>query len=654
MLTVRRIYLYAVSAISLIAVAWAVIGLIRLIFDGGIGAAQITGLASTMAVIIVGLPIFLFHWLMAQRLAAASPEEEQSPIRHLFFYFIMAVAATPVLSNIYRLLDNLMLALLGGDRPDYYPYDLSVVDHLAVIVVWGVVWLYVWRYISTHRNDSPALTINLTIRRLYLLIFSLAGLGMVTWGASYLLQTLMEMATGEVWRTPVANSSAQLLMGAAIWVAHWLVLQQGFAAGSFAEERSVLRKVYLYLTVFIFSVMALSSGTLLLKRFFELALGAPPATEPLLSQLSTVVPMLLVGGALWGYHWSVVRQDAAQAPDGPRQAAVRRVYAYLVAAVGLAVTLSGIGGLLTLLVDVLTSSPSLGLAYYRDTLALVGSMTLVGTPVWWFPWRARQRRAVLPPVADLPQDIGSAERRSLVRKIYLYLFAFAAALLVFGSVGWFVFHLLTAVLGADLPSDFLTQVMDAFIIAALGVAVWLYHWWAIRQDNQLGAQEQAAQEAEIVVAVIDGDEGKLGRAVLAKLRHDLPGIQLKPLGLTAAAAAAMDGQPFAPEALTAADYLIGSWQSMTGPEAAPAVTASAATKFVVPVSAGNWRWTGVQTQSAEAHAEQIARGVRQAIDGEAVTFGHGLEPTTLAAIVLGGIIFLCVAGSVISAVVGMF
>mgnify|MGYP006955180525 CR=1 FL=1 len=51
MLAIRRIYLYAVSAISLVAVTWAVIALARLILDEGIGEGQIIGLAAGLAVI---------------------------------------------------------------------------------------------------------------------------------------------------------------------------------------------------------------------------------------------------------------------------------------------------------------------------------------------------------------------------------------------------------------------------------------------------------------------------------------------------------------------------------------------------------------------------------------------------------------------------
>jgi hypothetical protein len=83
MLIIRRIYLYLVAAISLIGVTWAVIGLARLILSEGIGRGQITGLATWLAVIIVGLPIFLFHWLLAQRLTAQDEEERCSIVRRI-------------------------------------------------------------------------------------------------------------------------------------------------------------------------------------------------------------------------------------------------------------------------------------------------------------------------------------------------------------------------------------------------------------------------------------------------------------------------------------------------------------------------------------------------------------------------------------------
>jgi hypothetical protein len=657
MLIVRRIYLYLTAAISLVAVTWSVIGLARLIISEGVGEGQIIGLATLLAIIIVGLPIFLFHWLMAQRLAARSQEERESPLRQLYFYGVMAIGAAPILSNIYRLVDNALLALVGGTRLDYYPYNLSTAEHLAAIVAWGVVWVYLWRYVRVEvdRRKNTVLDMNLTIRRLYLLGFSLAGLAMVAWGVFGLLQTLFQFATIVFWQNPIADFSAQLLVGMAGWVGHWRLLQRDFAGGDPAEERSVLRKVYLYLAVFVFSIMALSSGAALLKRFIELALGAPPSQEPLLSQLSGVLPLLIVGVVFWAYHWQVVRQDASRAPEAPRQASVRRVYAYLVATVGLATLLSGLGGLLTLLIDLLTSTFAAGFGSYREQVAWLTAMILVGLPVWWLPWRAVQRLAMVPAASTVEAETSAGEeRRSTARKIYLYFYVFLASMAIFGSVGWFVFHILTFLLGADLPDDFVTQVLQALVISLLAVGVWLYHWGAIRRDGQLGEKTQSQRLADILVVVIDGDEGKLGQSIIRHLQQDLPGIQLRPVGMTPKAVETMAGQPFSAGLLEMAQYIIGSWQALSAREVAPALAANPALKLVVPLVEPNWVWAGVKRQSMEYYARQIVQGLKQAIEGEEISFERGFDAGTVVAVALGIAVLLCIGGSLIGLVDGIF
>jgi hypothetical protein len=661
MQAVRRIYVYLVSAISLIGVAWAVIGLIRLIIDKGIGQGQIIGLASWLAVIIVGLPIFLFHWLMAQRQVATSPDERISVIRKIFLYGVFTAGVTPISSNVYRLVNNLLLTLVGGDRPDYYPYNLTTGEHLAVLLVWGVVIFYLWRQILIDRRPAAApqqaaptpepkdtsflavLDVDTDpdgIRRVYLLIFALAGLVMVTWGAAGLLQTLMQFTANVTWRTPVANHVTQVIIGAVVWVIHWGYLQRAFFSGAAPEERSVLRKLYLYLAVFVFSLMAVGSGAALLKRLLELALGAPPSTEPLLSQLSLPVPLLVVGGALWAYHGWVLSQDSVHAPEAPRQAGVRRIYAYLVAAIGLAVLLVGLGGLLSLLVDLIISPAEVGFSYYRDKVAVFVSMIVVGAPVWLLPWRAMQGLALAPVAAAAPTGTGGeAERRSVVRKAYLYFFIFVGAIAIFSSVGWFVFNLLTVILGADLPDDFLTQVLTALIISLLAAAVWLYHGWAVRRDGQLEQKDRALRLRDLRVVVLDHNDGSLSRAVVAQLQQVMPGLQ--PVTVPTASLATET------EAVTAAQFIIGPWQSLTH----PAVAASPGLKLALPLPAPNWAWVGISPTAPEYLAQQAARGVQQALAGDEISPTGSFNVGAIVATIAGVLLFLVVISGLLGVVI---
>ncbi|MFN8457358.1 MAG: DUF5671 domain-containing protein [Anaerolineae bacterium] len=658
MLTVRRLYFYGVAAISLIAVTWAVIGLIRLILSEGIGQGQIFELATLMAAIIVGLPIFLFHWWMAQRYAAQEPEERASLVRRFYLYGVMLAGAVPVFNNLYLLVDRALVALVGGLQID----ELSVGERLAVVIVWGIVWVYLWRQVQT---DNRLLTLEAphrTIRRLYFLLLTAGGLAMVTLGTFGLLQTLLQLSNTALWRTPIADYCAQILAGLGIWVGHWWFLQQAVAGGYPAEERSVLRKVYLYLAVFVYSVMAIFGLSTVLKRLIELALGAPPSTEPLLSQLSVPLPLMIVGGVWWAYHWQMVQHDAARAPEAPRQASVRRIYAYLVAAIGLAALLTGLVGLIHTIIDLLTTPSSIGLDYYRSQVAVFSAMMLVGAPVWLWPWRKMQGLAVTPPTPPSPPlaegaqsegggvEGGVGERRSTARKIYLYLYVFLASLAIFGSAGWFVYHILTALLGADLPTDFMTQVLDALVITLLAVGVWLYHGWAIRQDGKLAQADQSRRLADISVVVIDGGEGQLGQAIVRQLHQDLPGLQLQPVGVTPQAVAAMQGDSVSSalqEGLAGAHYIIGSWQSLTAAEVGPLVAASGALKLLIPLTEPKWAWAGVRPQSPEAYARQAAFGLKQAIAGEEVGPAGEWGIGTVVVVVLGVILFLIVLGGVI-------
>ncbi len=638
MLTVRRLYLYLVSAISLLVVTWAVIGLVRLILSEGIGQGQTLELAGLLAAIIVGLPIFLFHWLIAQRLAAAEPDERSSLVRRVFLYGMMLAGAVPAIANIYDLVDKALLTLVGVDWGGYFN-TLTAGENLATVLIWGVVWVYLWRQVQSDNRQMKVQDFHLSVGRLYGLLLAAGGLAMTTWGAMSLLQMLMQLPSTIAWRAPLANTCAQLLVGMVVWVSHWWWLQRAFYSGQPAEERSVLRKVYLYLAVFIYSVMTVFSLSALLKRLIELGLGGEPSTEPLLTQLSLPISLLVVGGVWWAYHWQVLQRDAARAPEAPRQAAVRRVYAYLVAAIGLVVLLSGLTGLFYTIIDLLTRPIDIGMDLYREQVALFTAMTLTGLPVWLIPWR-RMNRLALVTTPSVKGSVGGAdERRSLMRKIYLYFFVFIASLAIFGSVGWFVYHILTALLGADLPDDFSTQLLNALFISLLAVAVWLYHGWAIRRDGQLEKADRSSQMSGLTVVVIDGGEGQFGEAVLRWLKQELPGVSVKPFGLTPQATEKMAGLPFGATTLPAANFIIGSWQSLSALEVAPVIAAHAALKLMAPTAEPDWAWVGVRRQPLEYFARQTARGVKQAIEGEEIAPSRDIEIGAIL-LTLGGVFLL--------------
>ena len=93
--TIRRLYLYAVALVSVEVVLWGAIGLARSFFAGAVIGGSVSRLAGALALILVGVPVFLIHWLLAQRLARRDPEERSARLRAVFLYGALLVLAHP-------------------------------------------------------------------------------------------------------------------------------------------------------------------------------------------------------------------------------------------------------------------------------------------------------------------------------------------------------------------------------------------------------------------------------------------------------------------------------------------------------------------------------------------------------------------------------
>src|SRR5205814_2340660 len=129
----------------------------------------------------------------------------------------------------------------------------------------------------------------------------------------------------------------------ATWWWHWSQTEQVAAAAgpsSRAELASLLRRVYVYGLILIGLIVVLVNATTLLNDLFRAALGSPDPTgfgRP----LAVAIGQPLVWGLVYGTFWLNLRwwlqRDASRAPEASEQAALRRLYAYLVAAVGLVV-----------------------------------------------------------------------------------------------------------------------------------------------------------------------------------------------------------------------------------------------------------------------------------------------------------------------------
>jgi hypothetical protein len=639
MITVRRVYIFLVCAITLQSAAWAAIALTRNLLVAG-GEAPITSIAFQIAVVVIGLPIFVVHWLWAQGLARGDVAEREASQRRLYLYGMLGGFLGPFLANGFGLIATLLWLASGGEGGEFFsPFDV-IIANLVAMVVLALLWFYHRRITLADARLAPETGGAATMRRLYCLSFSAVGVTMLTLAVIHLLRwTLFQFGSGATIRgadaVGLTDEVARLTVGVPLWLLFWRQAQHLFAGPSVEERESALRKFYLYVAVFVAVLSAVANATFILAGLFRRLLDLPP-----LGDIRGPLPIVVGMAVLWAYHARVLRGDAALAAEAPRQAGIRRLYLYLVAAVGLAAFLVGLSGDISVLIRSLAGEFfGEGL---RERLAWFTAALVAGLPVWILPWRSAQAAAV----ASGPG--GMEERRSVVRKIYLYFYLFVATMTVLSSMVYIMYRLVSLALGERSPGNLLSDLGQAIAFSLIAVGVWLYHGAAVRGDGRLNQRERVQRLSNMRVVVVDSGEGRFGRAVLDGLRRELPGLALHPVGLTQPAAATM-GAPTesAPSALAAqlseAGLIVGPWfiavaggaGGSIASEIASAVVASPARKLLAPLRDEGWEWAGVDHWNAEAVVRQTVHAVKQVVEGEEVS---AARPANVGGII--GLIFL--------------
>src|SRR3989337_3901224 len=161
MRTARRVYLYAVSFISLQAVMWSAIGAGRLALDLREARADFAlFLPAYLSAFIVGLPFLLIHWLTAQRLALKDSEERSAALRAFFHYAVLTSAAIPALLTLLEAIQPLASLALGVADPwSFFGPAWPLPGQLLEMAISGGVWLFAWRLCPAgapgHPHGSP-------------------------------------------------------------------------------------------------------------------------------------------------------------------------------------------------------------------------------------------------------------------------------------------------------------------------------------------------------------------------------------------------------------------------------------------------------------------------------------------------------------------
>lgn len=643
MQTIRRLYLYAVALVSLEVVLWGSIGLLRSAFASQQVGGEVTRLASALSLILVGVPVFLTHWLLAQRSALRDREERSARLRALFLYSALMAVLLPIAANIFALLNRSLVltwglptyrTLLGGDQ--------TWSDNLVAILLNAIVAVYLFLILRADWRalDSDGVDAFVETRRLYRYIWMLIGLVLLVSGLQQTLQYLLGLwaAVGAAASLSLANGLSLLLVGAPVWVYAWKRIQNGLTDP--AEAASLIRLIVLYALAFLSLGGLLISAGNLLYSLLRLTLGERLAFSAWLAQASLPLSTILSLGVVWAYYGRLLRLEMDALPESPRRSGLKRLYFYALSLAGLAAAFFGVYQLLDFLLTFLLARQVVWAAGLRNELAAALAILAVGLPLWLLTWRPAAREAAQ------EGESGDHARRSLVRKAYLFLALFAGVIGVMFSTGTLLYALLRAWLGQP-PANLLLDTLETLRLVLLFGLLLAYHWQALRSDNRLAARSLSRRHAQFPVLVLTTPQGDFTPPLLEALHREASQLPVAVHDYTL-------GAP--DETLSAARAVILPAECLIRPPEALSLWLRnfEGARLVVPTPTPGWWWMFAGSRSLSLLARHTARAVRSLAEGESLPPVRESSPSMILVYVLAGLFVLEILFVAVAFLISLF
>ena len=507
MKSIRRLYFYLVAFISIEVVVWGLVNLLRSIVDETISGGA-DALAQALALILVGVPIFLIHWLWAQRASASEEEEKEATLRAVFLYAILLGTLIPVVQNVLSFINRALVQVtgLGVERAFSAFRNQTLADNLIAIVMNLVVAWYFWNILRLDWGTLKDRENFSEVRRLYRYLWMLYGLLMTVFGAQQVLRFLIYIpgdVLGEVGREVFVNGTALLVIGTPVWVYSWRVIQDSLTDR--AEMESNLRLGILYLLALGGVTTVLTVAYNVVNEILLILLGEASTFAGFVSDVSGPLSIGIPLGLVWAYfgHW--LRRHIEAAGNMVREAGMMRPYFYILAFIGLVVSFIGVQSIFSFLIEMAADRTFSMAGASRANLAGALSSLIVGLPLWLMTWRPMQADALA------EGEMGDHARRSVIRKFYLYLALFASVIGGMATAVGLVYNFLVVVVFGDWGSsaglNFAENMLNYAQLLLLFVVVLIYHLNLLREDGASMADALAEKQSAFPVLIVDSGDG---------------------------------------------------------------------------------------------------------------------------------------------------
>ena len=480
-----------------------------------------------IALLLVAVPAWYLHYRAAEGAARRSPHERGAALRSAYLQIVVLLTALLVFGYGMRVLRLVLQAVLVGNNQFFVlepSWEARALGALAMVIAAAGALVFHLRVAAADRASGALsgraaelghiVRYALAVIGLFFFAFSLATTLAGLW--ERLLFPFPEPVFppgGPVIQPPrpyretsllfdLASALPGILSGLALWLGAWVPAQRTAARPGDIERVPVARRLALYFVIAVSAFIVLFSLTLAIASVLARALGERINDMDLGRQLGSPVFFAIVFGVVWWYHHRVVEGEATRETEVGRAAGIRRGYYYLIAAIGLAMAAIGAAGAIGAV-----GSGLLALMDHdaRETATFI-ALVLVGAPAWAFHWRAQQRR--------LDDD----ERRSLQRRVYLYLAILGSvgAVLVFGSA--LLFNVLKAVLAFSFDSGVVHDMWHFAVDSAVGAIALAWHFRLVRADRAALASAGVEETYQVTLLVRAADRAAAQSRVAAALQ----------------------------------------------------------------------------------------------------------------------------------------
>jgi len=639
MRTVRRLYFYAVSLVSLEVVLWGLIGLVRSTITPAIVGGAPARLAQSLALILVGVPVFWIHWFVAQRNAREDMDEHASGVRAFFLYATLLGVLVPIVQNLLTLINQVVLRLLKmSPYLTMFSKGQSWSDNLVALLMNALVAVY---FLSVLRQDwksvipSDALR---SVRRLYRTLWVLYALVLIVAGVQQILRFMLSIPTdvlfGPSVRVGFTNGLTLLLVGTPLFYFTWQTAQK--ALKDTGERESLLRLGLLYVLALSGVITVLSTSGIVVDVLLRLIFKEKMTLSAFMGLVSNPISLGIPLAGVWAYfgHW--LNRSMTDVPDAPRRAGLRRFYYYILSAIGVVATFLGLSFLLSFVIDNMLAD-AVWTTSLRPRLASALAVLLVSLPLWWLTWRPMQAEALQ------GSDSGDHARRSVMRKTYLYLALFASVIGGMVATGSSLFLLLRSLLGdpqAYTQRNLLNNLQFLLLFVLLG----LYHGFTLREDGKRAAEALNKKHAAFPVLLFDPGDAVMVEEVQATLGKLIPNMPLQ---------VQLSWQPLSvvkPASIKAV-LLPGELALEPPPPLAEWLEGFKGTKLVLPSPVSGWIWSGVSQRSPQEIYRQSAQILRQLAEGQEVRNTSPASGWMVAFYILLGLILTPIAISLVASLI---